>query len=106
MVQRAPQFLGALARVLGVARPLGNLTPPGYRPTRTWQLGLAEERGSMGNWEVVSNSGQQMILERGLVRKELLCPINRIGSRIFRTASPGQLFEDTTIRLLLTDYKV
>jgi hypothetical protein len=60
----------------------------------------------MGNWEVVSNSGQQMILERGLVRKELLCPINRIGSRIFRTASPGQLFEDTTILLLLTDYKV
>jgi hypothetical protein len=59
----------------------------------------------MGDWEVVSNSGQQMILERGLVRKELPCPRNRIGSRTFKTASPGQLIEDTTIRLLLTDTK-
>jgi hypothetical protein len=40
------------------------------------------------------------------VRKELSCPRNRIGSRIFKTASPGQLIQDTTIRLLLTDYKV
>jgi len=60
----------------------------------------------MQGWEVVSNSGQQMILERGLVRRELSCPRNRIGSRIFKTAGPGQLIEDTTIRLLLTDYKV
>jgi hypothetical protein len=60
----------------------------------------------MGDWEVVSNSGQQMILERGSVRKELSCPRNRIGSRIFTSASPGQLIQDTTIRLLLTDYKV
>ena len=57
-------------------------------------------------WEVISNSGQQMVLERGAERRELQCPRNRIGSRIFKTTSPGQVVEDITIRLFLTDYAI
>jgi hypothetical protein len=57
----------------------------------------------MNQWEVDSNSGQQMVLERGSERKELWCPRNRIGSRIFKTTSPGQLIDDITIRLFLID---
>jgi hypothetical protein len=75
-------------------------------PTHDLSIRIGSGVRVMGNWKVVSTSGQQMILEQGLVRKELSCPRNRIGSRIFKTASTGQHFEDTTISLLLTDYKV
>lgn len=60
----------------------------------------------MNQWEVVSNSGQQMLLERGSERKQLCCPRNRIGSRIFKTMGPGQVIEDITIRLFLTDFAI
>lgn len=60
----------------------------------------------MGQWEVISNSGQQMVLERGMERKEIPCPRNRIGSRIFKTTSPGQIIEDMTIRLFFVDYAI
>jgi hypothetical protein len=73
-------------------------------PAHDLSIRIGSRVRAMENWKVVSNSGQQMILERGLVRKELSCPRNRIGSRIFKTASTGQRFEDITISLLLTDY--
>jgi hypothetical protein len=57
----------------------------------------------MNLWEVVSNSGQQMVLERGSERKKLWRPRNRIASRIFKTTSPGQMIEEITIRLFLID---
>jgi hypothetical protein len=60
----------------------------------------------MNDWQVVSNSGEQMVLERGLARKELSCPKNRVGNRIFTTAHPGQIFDEITIELFLTDYRV
>jgi hypothetical protein len=59
----------------------------------------------MNDWEVVSNSGQEMVLVRGTARKALSCPSNRVGSRIFATATPGKIFDEITIKLLLTDYK-
>jgi hypothetical protein len=65
-----------------------------------------EVQGHMNDWEVVSNSGQEMVLARGMARKALSCPSNRVGSRIFGTANPGQIFDETTIKLLLTDYKI
>jgi len=58
----------------------------------------------MNDWEVVSNSGQEMVLVRGTARKALSCPNNRVGSRIFTAANPGQIFDEITIKLLLTDY--
>jgi hypothetical protein len=60
----------------------------------------------MNDWQVVSNSGQQMLLERGLARKELSCARNRVGNRIFTTAHPGQIIDEITIKLFLTDYRV
>jgi hypothetical protein len=60
----------------------------------------------MNDWEVVSNSGQEMMLARGTARKALSYPSNRVGGRIFATANPGQTFDETTIKLLLTDYKI
>jgi hypothetical protein len=60
----------------------------------------------MNDWEVVSVSAQEMVLVRGTARKALSCPNNRVGSRIFTTANPGQVFNETTIKLLLTDYKI
>jgi hypothetical protein len=59
----------------------------------------------MNDWEVVSKSDQEMVLVRGTARKTLSCPSNRIGSRIFTTANPGQIFDENTIKLLLTDFK-
>ena len=47
-----------------------------------------------------------MLLVRGMALKTLSCPTNRVGSRIFATANPGQIFDETTIKLLLTDYKI
>jgi hypothetical protein len=46
----------------------------------------------MNDWEVVSNSGQEMVLVRGTARKALLCSNNRVGSRIFATANRGKIF--------------
>jgi hypothetical protein len=44
---------------------------------------------------------------RGCLRDAgFTCPSNRVGSRIFATANPGQIFVETTIKLLLTDYKI
>jgi hypothetical protein len=60
----------------------------------------------MNDWEVISNTGQEMVLVRGTARKALSRPSNRIGSRIFTTANPGQVFHENTIKLLLTDYKM
>jgi hypothetical protein len=60
----------------------------------------------MNDWEVVSNTGQEMVLVRGTARKALSRQSNRIGSRIFTTANPGQIFDENTIKLLLTDHKM
>jgi hypothetical protein len=46
-----------------------------------------------------------MVLVRGTARKASSCPNNRVGSRIFTTANAGQTFDETTTKLLLTDYK-
>ena len=47
-----------------------------------------------------------MLLVRGTALKTLSCPSNRVGNRIFATANPGQIFDEATIKLLLTDYKI
>jgi hypothetical protein len=47
-----------------------------------------------------------MVLVRGTARKALSCRNNRVGSRIFTTANPRQIFGETTIKLLLTDHKI
>jgi hypothetical protein len=60
----------------------------------------------MNDWKVLSKSGQEMVLMRGMALKTLSCPSNRVGSRIFATTNPGKVFDETTIKLLLTDYKI
>jgi hypothetical protein len=41
-----------------------------------------------------------MVLVRGTARRALSCPSNRIGSRIFTTANPGQIFDKPLIQKL------
>ena len=60
----------------------------------------------MNDWKVLSKSGKEMMLVRGMALKTLSCSGNRVGSRIFATANPGQIFDETTIELLLTDYSI
>lgn len=57
-------------------------------------------------WEVISKSNHEMVLERGQMRKELRCPNNRVGSRIFAAMTPGQYVEELTIKLFLTDFSI
>ena len=52
-------------------------------------------------WTVVANTGKRMDLECGLEKKEVRCPTDATGKKIFLGLRPGQSVDDNTLRHFL-----
>jgi hypothetical protein len=52
-------------------------------------------------WKVVAHTGQRMDLECGLERKEVRCPKDAAGKKMFLEITPGQGIDDATLQAFL-----